>query len=482
MVDRFERLGYLRLELGGDGVYLRVLGDGLEGDMRHRLIDEPARHAARIMPQTVVVERAGHQPVPGDGERHAAGVAGDPAPAPLLGHVGGGATAAGRVEHQIAGVGRHEDAALDGTPCSLHHILLVLAPASYDGVGPECVQGIDRKIVEEPYVSSGAPPGRHPVGHDQTRHTRWVGFVAVGVGPAVYRYLKYRVPLRCQIVVTVEPCALWNVFRYRLTVGRKGSTRSIWKKGIPVLAGAPAGFAQIKLSELRDVGLLAVPEDVISDTRKEPRLETACLGKHDRRAEVLLAKHLVHQAPHPMHILVPDLNEDAAGVSKKLARQKQTVAEVRQIRVHAQLPGVAERLHLHHLARQVVVLAVLHVPLVYARLEVAAELDAVGRVHIDALHLAAHLLALQKRAHHQQAVAQDHPVRPVHVVLIELDLVGEAELGVGKEAALHVLALRRAQDAFGGDALVDVEVDDRDLERGLLIHLHPVHSRLARPD
>ena len=43
-------------------------------------------------------------------------------------------------------------------------------------------------------------------------------------------------------------------------------------------------------------------------------------------------------------------------------------------------------------------------------LEVRVELDAVGRVEVDALHLAAQPLALGERCHHLQAVAEDHPV------------------------------------------------------------------------
>ena len=46
-------------------------------------------------------------------KRDAGGVDGDPAPAPLLGDVGRGAGAAGWVEHKVAGIGGHQDAAFD---------------------------------------------------------------------------------------------------------------------------------------------------------------------------------------------------------------------------------------------------------------------------------------------------------------------------------------------------------------------------------
>jgi len=56
-------------------------------------------------------------------------------------------------------------------------------------------------------------------------------------------------------------------------------------------------------------------------------------------------------------------------------------------------------------------------------LEVAVELDAVGRVEVDALHLAAQSLAPGQAGHDLQGVAEDHAVAPVLVVLVELGLV-----------------------------------------------------------
>ena len=92
---------------------VRVVGDGFERDVGHGLVDEAAANALARMCQLVVVEDGGHQSLLGQRQRHAGGVAGDPAPAPLLGDEGGGAAAAGGVEDQIAGVGGHEDASLE---------------------------------------------------------------------------------------------------------------------------------------------------------------------------------------------------------------------------------------------------------------------------------------------------------------------------------------------------------------------------------
>src|SRR5258708_4569108 len=68
-------------------------------------------------------------------------------------------------------------------------------------------------------------------------------------------------------------------------------------------------------------------------------------------------------------------------------------------------------------------LAVLHVAAGGGPLEVAVELDAVGRVEVDALHLAAQALALSQTRHHLERIAEDHAVGPILVVLIELGFV-----------------------------------------------------------
>ena len=122
----------LRLPLVPDDIDLGVVGDGLERDVRHALIDEAmadvAVHRLRtrrgagdfgflelafagIGQQVKRIARA-HDAGTGQRQRHARGVNRDPAAAPLLGDVGGGAGTAGRIEHEVAGVGGHQEAAL----------------------------------------------------------------------------------------------------------------------------------------------------------------------------------------------------------------------------------------------------------------------------------------------------------------------------------------------------------------------------------
>ena len=101
-----------------------IVGDDLERDVRHDAADFFAladsacacRRSRRpdrgFVFQFVPGKGRGQQALASQGERHTAGINGDPAPAPLLGDVGRRAAAAGRVEHEVAGVGGHEDAPL----------------------------------------------------------------------------------------------------------------------------------------------------------------------------------------------------------------------------------------------------------------------------------------------------------------------------------------------------------------------------------
>ena len=63
-----------------------------------------------------------------------------------------------------------------------------------------------------------------------------------------------------------------------------------------------------------------------------------------------------------------------------------------------------------------------------------------------------------------QAVAQDQPVGPVHVVLVELHRLAVLQLRVGEERPLRRLAQRQLQDGLRRDPLVDVQRDRVDVE------------------
>ncbi|ERS91502.1 hypothetical protein Q671_04060 [Halomonas sp. PBN3] len=147
--------------------------------------------------------------------------------------------------------------------------------------------------------------------------------------------------------------------------------------------------------------------------------------------------------------------------------------------MNAQLPGIPEGLDHLWLLGQVLVLAILDVPLVRERLEVGAVLDAVGRVDIDHLHLPGHALLLQHGVHHQQGIAGDQAVGPVALVLVEVDGLAQRQVleggveHVGLEGAATLLArlhtlLHLAEDGGRVDTFVNVQGDGIHLEAGAL--------------
>ncbi len=114
--------------------------------MRHGFIHKTAAHAFLWVGELVIIEIGGHQPLLGKGERYARGVAGDPAPAPLLGDIGGCAGAAGGVEDQVAGIGGHEEAAGNDTRIRLNNIFFGFSKTASNHVLPYIMDYSDRKI------------------------------------------------------------------------------------------------------------------------------------------------------------------------------------------------------------------------------------------------------------------------------------------------------------------------------------------------
>ena len=139
--------------LGKDRVERRVARDAPERDVRHRPAIERqplavgfshavdsldpgparvARHILRVqLPESVVVELGGHQPMLRERERHPTCVDSDPAPPPLFRNIRGSATPASRIEYEIAGIGGHQTATLDRFCRSLYNIHLGVCPTLY---------------------------------------------------------------------------------------------------------------------------------------------------------------------------------------------------------------------------------------------------------------------------------------------------------------------------------------------------------------
>ena len=113
-----------------------------------RVISASLSWPSGVGQQVVGIARA-HDARAGQRERHARGVDSDPAAAPLLGDVGRRAGAAGGIEHEVAGVGRHEDAALRSLGQSAQH-------------RPSVLHG----------STSGVRPGRHEGEHSEVGKNR----------------------------------------------------------------------------------------------------------------------------------------------------------------------------------------------------------------------------------------------------------------------------------------------------------------------
>ena len=123
-----------------------------------------------------------------------------------------------------------------------------------------------------------------------------------------------------------------------------------------------------------------------------------------------------------LQILIRNLHKHTPRLAQQLLRQQQPVAQVGQVGVNPQLPGVAESLdHLRFLG-QVLVLAILDDARADEWLEVGAVLDAVGGGDVDHLHLPGHALLLQQRVHHQQRIAGHQPVGPAALVAVGKNL------------------------------------------------------------
>ena len=173
-VERRQRLFDRRLQPLPDDVDLGVVGDRLQRDVGHAPVDQALaqpsvclrvlRRAAGdlgllLLPfpavcQQVVRISCAHDPCPRQGQRHPGGVDRDPASPPLLGDVGGGAGSAGRVEHEVAGIGGHEDAAFHCFCCGLHDIdLRVASTLNASDIQPHIRAGIDREVIQEPDVA-----------------------------------------------------------------------------------------------------------------------------------------------------------------------------------------------------------------------------------------------------------------------------------------------------------------------------------------
>ena len=170
-----------------DDVDLGVVGDRLERDVRHPLVDEPLPDVAvrrrlrgrlagdlgflalplRTVGEQVVRVARAHDPRTGKSQRYSGGVDGDPAAAPLLSDVGSSFGPARRVKHEVTGIGCHQDASLHHGLGRLDHVYLVRHETGTNIVPTACNLNC-REVVQVSYITQAALSGFQTSGQFQT--------------------------------------------------------------------------------------------------------------------------------------------------------------------------------------------------------------------------------------------------------------------------------------------------------------------------
>src|SRR5262245_45044783 len=89
-------------------------------------------------------------------------------------------------------------------------------------------------------------------------------------------------------------------------------------------------------------------------------------------------------------VFITDLNKNTTRFMQEFTGEKQSVAQVSQVRMNAKFPSVTEGFEHFRLLRQIFILAIFYVAPVDERLKVRAISNTIGRIEIDRLHLPCH--------------------------------------------------------------------------------------------
>ncbi len=232
----------------------------------------PALALRRVGHEVVRVLRR-HQARPGERQRDPAGVDRDPAPTPLLGDVGGRAGAAGRVEDEVAGVGGHEEAALDHSVVRLDNVDLGVGEPANRSVRPQIGQRHCRVVGGIPLEPKRVPKHKEASRGRQARHA-----FQGGLPVRVCRCPKDTTSeleglsilsgrsLRGDVVVGRDPPAGRYASGVRIFLGRHAAPLARRSFNELVLSGAgPAEFSRgVEPPELHLGPLACVPQDVVT--------------------------------------------------------------------------------------------------------------------------------------------------------------------------------------------------------------------------
>ncbi len=96
------------------------------------------------------------------------------------------------------------------------------------------------------------------------------------------------------------------------------------------------GFERGRFVELAEPApcpflVLREPEHVVVDGIDQSPLLTALLLERKRHDEVLIAEHVRHGALDDGEVVIADLDENAAAARQKVAREKEAIAQVREV-------------------------------------------------------------------------------------------------------------------------------------------------------
>jgi hypothetical protein len=145
------------------------------------------------------------------------GINGDPAAAPLLGDVGGGAGTARRVQHEVAGIGGHEEASLDSTRSCLNDIEFLVSKPTLPRVIPDVIARFESEIGKIPNEGKGVANAVKPIGFIellQPSEIRAEGALSGAVGLALEGVFTDIIclwrPGACKRIVTVGAALCWE--------------------------------------------------------------------------------------------------------------------------------------------------------------------------------------------------------------------------------------------------------------------------------
>ncbi len=280
-----------------------------------------------------------HQPRPRERQRDPAGVDRDPAAAPLLRSMSSRPTPACWVQHKVAGVCGHLQAARNDARVSLDDIYALLAKPAGSEVNPGVVDGLVWELVEIDDPAQGPANRMQSRCNADTIHTQRRRL------PSVLRRRPELDALERVLKRTSRAAGLgeqWPesadppVWDWRLAQFlRDAQVNDLARRSLNTHIPFARVLERLCVSEQPPVldllNVACVPEQEVADARDQHGRLGARLCEHDDRAEVLRAKHLIKQIAHQMDVLVADLNEDRARLGQQVPGNNQSVAQIRQV-------------------------------------------------------------------------------------------------------------------------------------------------------